>query len=137
VERNEAPRRPDTEQLTLAVEGTPDSDPEELAQLTSQLRNQLLQLDVESVELVRRGEAPPGSKVVDPITIGTLVVTLAPSVIQAVIAFVQNWHKNRPVSSVKIALGDDSLELTDVSAERVEQLTRAFMARHPLIVEDR
>jgi hypothetical protein len=52
-----------SERLTIAVEGAPDSDLDELARLTGQLRNQLLQLDVDNVELVRGGQSPPGSKV--------------------------------------------------------------------------
>jgi hypothetical protein len=130
VETSEAPQQRATERLTLAIEGTPDSDREELAQLTGQLRSQLLELDVERVDLVRGGQAPPGSKVVDPITIGAIIITLAPTVIQAVVGLVQNWHKDHPVSSIKVTLGDDSVELANASPEQLEQLTRAFIARH-------
>jgi hypothetical protein len=130
VETSEAPQQRATERLTLEIEGTPDSDREELAQLTGQLRSQLLELDVERVDLVRGGQAPPGSKVVDPITIGAIIITLAPTVIQAVVGLVQNWHKDHPVSSIKVTLGDDSVELANASPEQLEQLTRAFIARH-------
>jgi hypothetical protein len=131
VERSEARQQRATERMTLAIEGAPDSDREELARLTGQLRSQLLELDVERVDLVRGGQAPPGSKVADPITIGAIIITLGPTVIQAVIGLVQNWHKDHPVSSVKVTLGDDSLELSNASPEQLEQLTRAFIARHP------
>jgi hypothetical protein len=131
VETSEAPQGRATERLTLAIEGTPDTDGEELTRLTGQLRSQLLELDVERVDLVRGGQAPPGSKVADPITIGAIIITLAPTVIQAVIGLVQSWHRNHPVSSIKVTLGDDSLELGNVSPEQLEQLTKAFIARHP------
>jgi hypothetical protein len=130
VETSEAPQQRANERLTLAIEGAPDSDAEELARLTGQLRSQLLELDVERVDLVRGGQAPPGSKVADPITLGAIIVTLAPTVIQAVIGLVQNWHKDHPVSSVKVTLGDDSLELSNASPEQLEQLAQAFIARH-------
>jgi hypothetical protein len=130
VETSEAPQQRANERLTLAIEGAPDSDAEELARLTGQLRSQLLELDVDRVDLVRGGQAPPGSKVADPITIGAIIITLAPTVIQAVIGLVQNWHKDHPVSSVKVTLGDDSLELSNASPEQLEQLARAFIARH-------
>jgi hypothetical protein len=130
VETSEAPQQRANERLTLAIEGAPDSDAEELARLTGQLRSQLLELDVERVDLVRGGQAPPGSKVADPITIGAIIITLAPTVIQAVIGLVQNWHKDHPVSSVKVTLGDDSLELSNASPEQLEQLAQAFIARH-------
>jgi hypothetical protein len=131
VERSEAPQQRETERLTLAIEGTPDSDQEELARLTGQLRSQLLELDVDKVELVRGGKAPPGSKVADPVTIGAIIITLAPTVIQAVIGLVQGWHKDHPVSSIKLTLGHDSLELTNASPQQLEQLTKAFIAKHP------
>lgn len=130
METSEAPQQRANERLTLAIEGAPDSDAEELARLTGQLRSQLLELDVDRVDLVRGGQAPPGSKVADPITIGAIIITLAPTVIQAVIGLVQNWHKDHPVSSVKVTLGDDSLELSNASPEQLEQLAQAFIARH-------
>jgi hypothetical protein len=130
VETSEAPQQRANERLTLAIEGAPDSDAEELARLTGQLRSQLLELDVERVDLVRGGQAPSGSKVADPITIGAIIITLAPTVIQAVIGLVQNWHKDHPVSSVKVTLGDDSLELSNASPKQLEQLAQAFIARH-------
>ncbi len=130
METSEAPQQRANERLTLAIEGAPDSDAEELARLTGQLRSQLLELDVDRVDLVRGGQAPPGSKVADPITIGAIIITLAPTLIQAVIGLVQNWHKDHPVSSVKVTLGDDSLELSNASPEQLEQLAQAFIARH-------
>jgi hypothetical protein len=131
VETNEARQQQGVERLTIAVEGAPDSDLEEHAQLTTQLRQRLLELEVERVDLVRGGEVPPGSKVADPITIGAIAVTLAPAAIQAVIGLLQSWLKDRPVRSVKVTLGRDSLELSNASPEQLEQLTRAFVARHP------
>jgi hypothetical protein len=136
VDTEEAPEQRGRERLTLLIEGRPDGDLEELARLTAQLRDDLLQLDVENVELVRGGNAPPGSKVADPITIGAVVITLAPTLIQSVVGLVQTWlaqrsHRERPVSSIKLTLGLDSLELTSASPEQLEQFTRAFIARHP------
>jgi hypothetical protein len=130
VETSEAPQQRAIKRLTLAIEGAPDSDAEELARLTGQLRSQLLELDVERVDRVRGGQAPSGSKVADPITIGAIIITLAPTLIQAVIGLVQNWHKDHPVSSVKVTLGEDSLELSNASPEQLEQLAQAFIARH-------
>ena len=131
METNEARQQQGVERLTIAVEGAPDSDLEEHARLTTQLRQRLLELEVERVDLVRGGEVPPGSKVADPITIGAIAVTLAPAAIQAVIGLLQSWLKDRPVRSVKLTLGRDSLELGNASPEQLEQLTRAFVARHP------
>ena len=65
--------------MTLNIDPGPDADAEELEQVTLQLRDELRELDLESVDLVREGEAPEGAKVVDPITLGGVTLTLAAS----------------------------------------------------------
>jgi hypothetical protein len=117
------------EQLVLAIQARPDVDLEELEHLTAQLRRGLLELDVESVELARGEPAPPGARAVDPTTIGTLIVTLAPTTIQALVQLVRGWSTGRRVGSVKITLGDDSLELTNASQADLDRLTTAFLER--------
>ena len=118
------------ERLTVVVEGTADTDAVELAKLTQQLRRRLLELDVESVELVRTQDVPVGAKPADVQTIGALVITLAPSALQAVLALAQRWFTTKPVSSIKIAMGEDSLELTGASGTQIDALTQAFLQRH-------
>jgi len=118
------------QRVVLVIQATADSDEAELDRLTGQLRRRLLELEVENVELMQAGELPPGAKAVDPIAIGSLVVTLVPPAIQGLIGLVQSWAKDRPVSSIRVTLGDDSLELTNASPEQLERLTRAFINRH-------
>ena len=64
-------------QLAAVVDAGPDSDAEELAELTQRLRGQLLELDVDAVEPATGGEAPAGSKGVELLAIGGLVVQFA------------------------------------------------------------
>jgi hypothetical protein len=122
--------RRESRRLTVTIAAQPDCDRDELDRLTGQLRRRLLELDVDDVELVREGEAPKDAKSVDPATIGALAVTLAPTAIQGVIGLVRHWFVDHPISSVKVTLGRDSLELTNASPAQVEELTRAFIARH-------
>jgi hypothetical protein len=131
METDEQTGRPGTARLTLVIERGPDVDAEELDHLARQLRDQLLQLDVEDVQALRDGEAPPGSKAVDPASVGAMVVTLATAAIPGVIGIVQGWLRGRPAAGVKVTLGRDSIELTNATAAEIEQLTRAFLARHP------
>src|SRR5215469_15051031 len=131
METNELASSPDSTRLKLVIERGPDVDVEELDHLTRQLRDQLLQLDIEDVQALRDGSAPPGSKAVDPTTVGAMVVTLATSAIPGVIGLVQTWLHGRPATGVKVTLGRDSIELTNATAAQIEQLTRAFVARHP------
>lgn len=130
METNEQASSTGTAQLTVVIERGPDVDLEELDLLSHQLRDELLQLDIEDVEHLREGTAPPGSKAVDPAAVGAMVVTLAPAVLPGVIGLLQSWLRGRPAAGVKVTLGRDSLELTNATTEQVEQLTRAFLARH-------
>jgi len=131
METNEQTSTPEPARLTLVIERGPDVDAEELDLLARQLRDQLLQLDVEDVQPLREGEAPPGSKAGDPAAVGAMVVTLATAAIPGVIGIVQGWLRGRPATGVKVTIGRDSIELTNATAAQVEQLTRAFLARHP------
>ena len=131
METDEPTGRPGTARLTVVIERGPDVDAEELDHLARQLRDQLLQLDVEDIRPLRDGEAPPGSKAVDPASAGAMVVTLATAAIPGVIGIVQGWLRGRPAAAVKVTLGRDSIELTNATAAQLDQLTRAFLARHP------
>lgn len=117
-------------QLTVAIEGGPDSDAQEVDRLTAQLRRRLMELDVAAVEPVRTDEIPPGAKPVDPVTLGALAVTLAPAVLQAVVGLVEAWSRHRPVRSVKIAIGGDSIDLAAASPDDQQRLVELFIARH-------
>jgi Effector Associated Constant Component 1 len=130
METDETAGSPGIVRLTLVVGRAAEGDDAELDQLTRQLRAELLDTDVHDVRLLREGKAPPGAKVVDPATIGALVVTLAPSAIPGLMGLVQGWLRGRPAAGVKVTLGRDSIELTNATDAQVEQLTRAFLTRH-------
>jgi len=108
-----------------------DSDAEEVAQATLQLRRELLDLDVDSVEARGVGEPPPGSRAVDLTALGALVVNLADSqVLAAVVTAVRSWLAGSPRRSIKLQLGDDALELTGVSSKEQRRLADEWLARH-------
>jgi hypothetical protein len=117
-------------QLWLAVEGAPDTDAREVADLTAQLRRRLLELDVETVELRRSEDIPLGAKPVEAIAIGALVVTLAPAALKAVIGLIDTWLKTRPVRSATVTIDSDSIQLGKVSRSEQQQLVQAFLAKH-------
>lgn len=117
-------------QLTLALHEGPGTDPEELAHLTGQLRRRLLELEVDSVDLARSYEAPPGAKLGDALTIGALVVTAAPMVLRAVVGLVETWLSYRPLRGVTLTIDDDALELTNASRAEQRHLVQAFIDRH-------
>jgi len=63
--------------LTVEIDAGPDADATQLLRLTTQLRRQLLELDVEAVE-VPAIDAPQGAKTVDQTVSGMLLVTPHP-----------------------------------------------------------
>jgi hypothetical protein len=115
-------------QVEIGVE--PDADAAELDEVTALLRQDLLELDVDNVDRPPGGPAPPGTRAVDAAILGSLVVSTGPAVIGAVVRTLEGWLRRRPNRSVKIEIGDDSIELTDASAEDQRRLIESFIARH-------
>ncbi|MET9153484.1 hypothetical protein ABZX82_19755 [Streptomyces griseoflavus] len=116
--------------MHLVLAGGRDSDQEELDALALQLRERLLELDVDRVELNRSGDIPAGAKPADAIAVGALVVTAAPFVLRSAVDLVRTWIENRPVRTVSITLGEDSLEMEAVSSADQQRLIEAFLAAH-------
>jgi hypothetical protein len=112
--------------------GADEADEEEIAELSSQLSAELLQLDVLSVEPTTAGPAPEGSKGLPLVAVGTLLVKLLKSapVLSSVTATLQSWLSRRPGRSIELTLDGDTLKVTDISAEDQRRLIDAWVARH-------
>lgn len=121
-----------TTQLTLYLDAGPESDAEELTELTRQLRDELLDLDLESVDLVSNGVLPPKSKVVEPLTFGAILLTLAASggVITTLINAIQSWLTRHDRRSVTLEIDGDKLEVGGISPEEQRRLINAWADRH-------
>jgi hypothetical protein len=117
--------------LGISVDVGLDSDAEEVAEATSQLRRELLELDVDSVEFPPAGEPPPGARGVDLAELGALVVTVAQShMLSTVISAVRSWLAGSQRRSIKVELDGDVLELTGVSSKEQARLTDEWLRRH-------
>jgi hypothetical protein len=125
-----------TTQLMLNIKAGPETNEEELAELTRQLREELLELDVETVDLVRTGEAPARAKAGDPVTWGALLVALVASggVLTTLINTLQSWLARHERRSVTLEIGGDKLEVTGISSEEQQRLINAWLSRHGGIV---
>jgi hypothetical protein len=106
-----------------------DSDPEEVAQLGQRLRREIQQLDVDSVDFARGGEAPAGAKG-DPVTMAALAVTLAPVVLKSLFDLLQGWTSRHDKSTVTIEMGSDKLTLTGSPSKEQLQVIQAALQRH-------
>jgi caspase domain-containing protein/membrane-associated two-gene conflict system component 1 (EACC1) len=106
-------------------------DQEGLAEFTDGLRQELLDLDVDSVERLSAGDAPPGSRGFDLAALGTLVVTLAKSeVLAAIVSAVAVWLTSRRNQVVKIDVDGDVLELSGLPSQERQRLTEEWLRRH-------
>jgi hypothetical protein len=117
-------------QLAVRVEDE-EADPEELTDLTSHLRDELLDLEVEAVASPRLGEPPPGSRAVDLAALGTLIVTFAkPELLVAVVTPVRAWLAGFQQRSIKVTLDGDTLELTGLSSKQQHRVVAQWLDRH-------
>jgi hypothetical protein len=125
-----------TTQLKLNINAGPEADIEELAELTRQLREELIELEVEAVDLVSAGETPAEAKAGDSVTWGTLMVTLAASggILTTLINVLQAWLTRHEQRSVTLAIGDDKLEVKGLSSEEQQRLINTWLSRHGGIV---
>ncbi|MGW5190054.1 hypothetical protein ACWEOO_12415 [Kribbella sp. NPDC004138] len=108
-------------------------DTERLEVLALLLRQELLMLDVRSVEPYAEGEAPPGSKGGLAAVAGVLSVSLAPGLqaIGGVVGVIREWlRRSSGGRSVKVTIDGDVIELTGASDEMQQQLIDTFVRRH-------
>ena len=109
------------------------SDEARLEELALMLRQELLALNVRSVEPYAEGAAPDGSRSALAAIAGVLTVSLQPGlqVVGAVVAVVRDWlRRSGSGRTVKIAIDGDVIELTGASDEVQQQLVDAWVKKH-------
>lgn len=118
--------------LPLLVKADSNVDADELARLTVDLRELLLELDIKSAEHVTRGPAPPGTRAGEMVVAGALTVILVRSkeLVTKLVETVQWWLSLGPGRSVEIELDGQKLKATRLSPEDQRKLIQFFMDRH-------
>jgi hypothetical protein len=117
--------------LGIQVDLGPDADAEEVAEATLQLRRELLDLDVDSVELPAGDQPPPGTRGVELAALGALLISVTQSELLApVLAAIRSWLGGSPQRSIKLELEGDTLELTGISATEQRRLVDEWLQRH-------
>lgn len=120
------------EQLLVAIDAAELSDAE-VDELARALRGELLELPVTEVQGAVEGTAPPGSRGLDPVVLGELVVVLNSSaaLLVSVVSAIRSWRRHTiPDSSIRLKLGDDEIELTGVSDDTEARLLEDWTRRH-------
>ena len=108
-----------------------DADAAEVDELRRGLRARLLELDVDSVETPRTGPAPPGTRGVDLVAAGALIVSLSKSttLLKMVVDVVQSWAASRPARSVELTVGGNSIKVTGIASDEQRRLIELFIER--------
>lgn len=121
-----------TKEVILHIDTNQETDAQELEHLTQQLRNELLELNVESADLVQAGEKPSQAKVGDPISWGTILVTLLATggVVTTLINAIQSWLTRNERRSITLEIDGNKLQITGISSEEQQQLIDAWIKRH-------
>ncbi len=118
--------------LGLCIVAGSEADAEELAELTVHLREQLLELDIESADPATVGQAPPGTRAGEIVVAGALTVMLARSsgLLTKLIETVQSWVSLSGGRSVKLELDGDVLEVTGITRADQRELIQVWIDRH-------
>ena len=124
--------------FTLSI-SEPNSDAEDLDRATRQLLDELRELDVESVDLLRVGEVPEGVKSVDAALLGALVVAVVTTALPKFFDFLHAWALRREGRMVKVKVQTESgaaieVEFSETTPpEKVKEyikLVNASLLRH-------
>lgn len=115
--------------IEVSLEG---GDAAELDDLTRQLRAEVEDLNVDSVEQVSMGAAPEGTKALDLAAIGQMAVTLAPAIVPPLFDLLKSWVERKPSTPVKVRVkvGKRTAQIeydpTKTSAKDLEALIKAL-----------
>lgn len=117
--------------LFVDVSAGPETDGEELATLVVQLRAELLQLGVDSVELPTNSSTPMGAKGVAVDGVGTLVITIYDSAILVeLIDLLKSWISRGRDRSVTLRFGSETLKVTEASAKGHARIFQSWLDAH-------
>jgi hypothetical protein len=115
--------------IELLLEG---GEPAELDELTRQLRTEVEELNIDSVEQVSAGVAPEGTKAADLAAIGEMAVTLAPAIIPPLFDLLKSWVQRKPSTpvTVKVRVGKRTAQIeydpTKTSAKDLDALIKSL-----------
>ncbi|MEV4534306.1 hypothetical protein AB0J82_10805 [Asanoa sp. NPDC049518] len=112
--------------LRIRVDVAADVDDDLLARMADDLRAELLELDVESVTRPT-GPPPGGSKAGEALAVGALLVAVAPSIVDGVMAVVTSWL-SRQRSDVTVEIDGQKIAGTFTRKQR-GALVDAYLAR--------
>jgi hypothetical protein len=119
---------PDLGELRVEISAT-DTTIDDIDRMTRQLLSELKELDVESAALAKGDPSPSGTKSVDTVTAGSIIVSLLPTVLPAMVELVQAWATSGHGRTVKFR-GKVGREVIDFegSAQDLQKLLETLSA---------
>ncbi|GAA1758450.1 hypothetical protein [Luedemannella helvata] len=102
-------------------------DAEGVADLTAELRREILNTDISSAVPSAGGKAPGGAKSGGLIEIGGLAITLAPVVVESLIGVISSWLSRQP-NDVQIEIDGNRFQGRVSESERAD-LVAAYLRR--------
>jgi hypothetical protein len=120
------------DRIELRVALDSSGDDEALAESADQLLQELSELDVDDVQPATAGDAPAGSKGIELVALGALIVKLARSgkVLGQVVSVVRDWMARNNANSVHLEIDGDVLEIKGISPDERKTLIDAWVQRH-------
>ncbi|MGH3856122.1 MAG: effector-associated constant component EACC1 [Pseudonocardiaceae bacterium] len=118
--------------IGLRIDAGPHADAAELNELAGQLRDELLELNIERAERTSAGQPPPGARAGEIFVAGALTVLLAQSsgLLTALVDLVRSWISRDSGRSVKLELAGDVLEVTGISQADQRELIKTWIDRN-------
>lgn len=116
----------------LCIDAGPEAGAAELDELAVQLREQLLELDIERADRASAGRAPPGTRAGEVLLAGALTVMLAQSsgLLTELVETVRSWVCRDNGRSVKLEIDGDVLEVTGIARGDQRELIKTWVDRH-------
>jgi hypothetical protein len=102
-------------------------DADGVADLTAELRREILETGVDGAELASAGKAPEGAKSGALVAVGALAVTLAPTVVQSLMDVISSWLSRQP-DDVEIEIDGNRFQGRVSEAQR-DDLVAAYLRR--------
>jgi len=104
-------------EIEIQAEYTTEDD---IAKMTTNLYREINESEVESVDRVKAGPAPKGTKSGDVVTIGTLAVQVLPAVLPGLFSLVQDWvARGRGARTIKFKYGGIEYEGSRDDLEKI------------------
>jgi hypothetical protein len=104
-----------------------DADIEGVHELTHNLREALLDTDVDDVRQATAGPAVKGAKSGEVLAVGALVVTLAPPVVEHLMVVISSWLSRQP-NDVEVEVDGQRFRGRVTRLQR-DQLVAAYLRR--------